>query len=222
MENNQEKMHSMISSVGSEVNLVNVYNKTTTKYNFNSIKTVKEAMGNQAPSLALMRKTNEELSKNLVKLMLAKTARAFNLTRNIEPAQIVELTELIMQDFYYFKLSEVFYVLKQAKYGKYGKTYERIDEPTILSWFIAHDEERTHIAVEKSMLDHDKYTHTEKGRQYDGIFEKAYSEAGKEQDRVKEMAMKLAKKIVYDANAYASEIPPQVKPSDDNQPRAQE
>lgn len=204
-----EKMHSMISSATSEVNIMNVYNKTTTKYNFNAIKTVKDSMTNPAPSLALMRKTNEELAKNIVKLMLAKLARSFNLTRNIEPGQIVELAETIMQDFYYLKLSEVFYVLKQAKYGKYGKIYERIDEPTILGWFTTHDEERTALAVEKSMLEHDKTTHHEKGRQYDGIFEKAYAEQGKEQDKVKEMATKLAKKMVYEAGIKANEIPVQ-------------
>lgn len=219
MENGTEKMLLMISSVSSNESVTQTLEKVSEKYNFTAIKTVAQAMSSQAPSLAVMRKKDKDLTKNILNLMLAKTARAFNLTRNIEPGQILELTELILQDFYYLKISEVFYILKQAKYGKYGKTYERIDEPTVIGWFVMHDEERTNIAVEKTMLEHDKNTHGEKGRQYDGIFEKAYAEEGKEKDRVKEMAMKLAKKIVYDANAYAQESPTGNTP---NEPRAQE
>ena len=206
MENQTEKMHSIISSVPSENNILSVYDNTIKKYNFRGIQTINDAMYSEAPALASMRVKDKELAENMLKLMFAKTARAFNITRNIEPGQIVELVDVVMHDFYYLKLSEIFYVLKQAKMGKFGKTYERLDEPTILGWFNTYAEERTVIAVEQTLSKHDQYTHTEKGRQYDGFFEKALIARNKEQDRVLEVAKKLAHKMVSTANSRAEKI----------------
>ena len=218
MENKMEKMHSIISLVPSEHNVVSVYDSTIQKYNFREILTVKDAMQNKAPALVAMKVKNKELAENMLKLMFAKTARAFNITRNIEPGQIIELVDVILHDYYYLKLSEVFFVLKQAKLGKYGKTYERIDEPTILGWFNTYIEERESIAVENYLQKHDQYTHTEKGRQYDGFFEKALIAKNKEQDKVLEVAKKLAHKMVSSANDRAEKIQQaQVKtPSEDS------
>jgi hypothetical protein len=219
MENQTEKMHSIISSVPSENNILSVYDNTIKKYNFRGIQTINDAMYSEAPALASMRVKDKELAENMLKLMFAKTARAFNITRNIEPGQIVELVDVVMHDFYYLKLSEIFYVLKQAKMGKFGKTYERLDEPTILGWFNTYAEERTVIAVEQTLNKHDKYTHTEKGRQYDGFFEKALIARNKEQDRVLEVAKKLAHKMVSTANSRAEKIQQAqvpTTPQDDN------
>lgn len=201
-----EKMHSIISLVPSEHNVVSVYDSTIQKYNFREILTIKDAMQNKAPALVAMKVKNKELAENMLKLMFAKTARAFNITRNIEPGQIIELVDVILHDYYYLKLSEVFFVLKQAKLGKFGKTYERIDEPTILGWFNTYIEERESIAVENYLQKHDQYTHTEKGRQYDGFFEKALIAKNKEQDKVLEVAKKIANKMVSSANDRAERI----------------
>jgi hypothetical protein len=212
-------MHSIISSVPSENNILSVYDNTIKKYNFRGIQTINDAMYSEAPALASMRVKDKELAENMLKLMFAKTARAFNITRNIEPGQIVELVDVVMHDFYYLKLSEIFYVLKQAKMGKFGKTYERLDEPTILGWFNTYAEERTVIAVEQTLNKHDQYTHTEKGRQYDGFFEKALIARNKEQDRVLEVAKKLAHKMVSTANSRAEKIQQAqvpTTPQDDN------
>ena len=206
MENKMEKMHSIISLVPSEHNVVSVYDSTIQKYNFREILTVKDAMQNKAPALVAMKVKNKELAENMLKLMFAKTARAFNITRNIEPGQIIELVDVILHDYYYLKLSEVFFVLKQAKLGKFGKTYERIDEPTILGWFNTYIEERESIAVENYLQKHDQYTHSEKGRQYDGYFEKALIAKNKEQDKVLEVAKKIANKMVSSANDRAERI----------------
>lgn len=206
MENKMEKMHSIISLVPSEHNVVSVYDSTIQKYNFREILTIKDAMQNKAPALVAMKVKNKELAENMLKLMFAKTARAFNITRNIEPGQIIELVDVILHDYYYLKLSEVFFVLKQAKLGKFGKTYERIDEPTILGWFNTYIEERESIAVENYLQKHDQYTHSEKGRQYDGYFEKALIAKNKEQDKVLEVAKKIANKMVSSANDRAERI----------------
>jgi len=183
---------------------VQVYDRTINKYNFKAIRTINEAMKNESPSLVVMQKKDKDMADNIMKLMLAKTARSFNITRNIEPGQIIELVETLNSEYYYLKLSEVFYILKQAKLGKFGKTYERLDEPTILSWFNTYAEERFEISEQESLKKHEKFTSHEKQRQYDNYFENEYKKQQKEENKVLATAKKLAEKMVNDATKKAS------------------
>jgi hypothetical protein len=199
-----QKMHSIISSAPSELTAVQVYDRTINKYNFKAIRTINEAMKNESPSLVVMQKKDKDMADNIMKLMLAKTARSFNITRNIEPGQIIELVETLNSEYYYLKLSEVFYILKQAKLGKFGKTYERLDEPTILSWFNTYVEERFEISEQESLKKHEKITSHEKQRQYDNYFENEYKKQQKEENKVLATAKKLAEKMVNDATKKAS------------------
>jgi hypothetical protein len=204
--NNEEKMHLMISSKASEISwetkAVNVYNSTMEKYNFRAIQTINDAMRNESPCLVSMRGDvvkrggDPALVDNVLKLMIAKTARAFNLTRNIEPAQIGDLVEDLQQEFFYLKLSEVFFVLKQARMGRLGKTYERLDQPTIMQWFENYAEERLTISETESMQVHEQSTHTEKDRKYDGfILNLQREQSNEEQTKIKNIAYKMAKKM---------------------------
>jgi hypothetical protein len=199
-----QKMHSIISLAPSELTAVQVYDRTINKYNFKAIRTINEAMKNESPSLVVMQKKDKDMADNIMKLMLAKTARSFNITRNIEPGQIIELVETLNSEYYYLKLSEVFYILKQAKLGKFGKTYERLDEPTILSWFNTYVEERFEISEQESLKKHEKITSHEKQRQYDNYFENEYKKQQKEENKVLATAKKLAEKMVNDATKKAS------------------
>ena len=135
-------MHLMISSIASaNEKALSALSSTSEKYNFRGIQTINDAMRNNSPCLVTMRADvvkrggDPALVDNVLKLMIAKTARSFNLTRNIEPAQIEVLVEDLQTEYYWLKLSEVFFVLKQARMGRNGKTYERLDQPTIMGWF---------------------------------------------------------------------------------------
>ena len=202
VENSQEKIHLMISSAASENKAVSVYKSTEEKYNFRAIQTINDAMRNEAPCLVKMRGDvvkkggDPALVDKILQLMIAKTARAFNLTRNIEPAQIEVLVEDLQQEYFWMKLSEVFFVLKQARMGRNGKTYERIDQPTIMGWFNEYAEERLTIAETESMQKHEQSTHTEKDRQYDGYISKLHADQqNNEQKRIMNLAYGMAKKM---------------------------
>lgn len=211
-----EKIHSIISSIPSEVPTIEVYNNTVKKYDFALIKSTKDAMKNESPSLALMKKKNKDLADNILKLMVAKTARSFNITRNIEPNQILDLVETLNTDFYYLKLSEIYYIFKQAKMGKFGKTYERIDEPTILGWFNTYVEERFEIAETESLIEHQKFTAHEKQRQYDNYFENEIKKQKKQENKVMETAKKLAEKMVREATKKSNKTIRDIEKNNDD------
>lgn len=202
MENNQVKLHSMISSVASqETNAISVHDRILQKHNFGAIKTIKDAMKNGSSCLVTMKNTDPVLAGNILKLMVAKTARAFNLTRNIEPAQIECLVEDLQTDYYYLKLSEIYFVLKEARMGRLGKTYERLDQPTIMKWFEDYAEQRLSIGEENYLAQHEQYTSSEKDRKYDGYISKLFKEQQSEQNKkVMNIAYGMAKKMSSSQN----------------------
>lgn len=221
MGDSQEKMHLMISSKGLENKAVTVYDSTVQKYNFGMIKTMNEAMRNESPCLVTMKGDlvkkggDPGLVDKVLQLMIAKTARSFNLTRNIEPAQIEVLVEDLQSEYYYLKLSEVFFVLKQARLGRNGKTYERLDQPTIMSWFDEYAEKRLTAAEEESLQKHEQSTHSEKDRQYDGYISKLHADQKNDEDkRIMNIAYGMAKKMQVNEvlRSQNFQIPEQTQP----------
>jgi hypothetical protein len=196
----------MISSVASAIT---IYEKVTVKYNLQAIKSVKDAMINPSPCLVSMKQEDPLLANKVVELMIAKTARAFNLPngKNIEPEQIQCLVEDVMSEFYFFKLSDVFFILKQARLGRIEKIMERLDQPTIWKWFEDHAAERLSLGEKNTLAEHDQLTYGEKDRKYDGYISKLYSEQQNEQNKkVMNIAYGMAKKMANNSNPQASII----------------
>ncbi len=202
MSDDQEKMHLMISSKVSKNEALKHYQAAVEKYKFAAIRTIRDAMRNDCLPIGKMNqmltKSGEpEHLKNIIEYLIGSTSRSFNLTRNLDLQQISEVTETIRDEFYYLKLSEVFFILKQAKMGRTEKTYERMDEPTIISWFDSYVAERNSIAIEKSLQEHDRYTAGEKERQYEGLIGKMHREqSGAEKNRINNIAFAMAKKMM--------------------------
>lgn len=203
MEDNQEKMHSMISSQGYQGDLIKSLETTSNRYNFPAVRSVEDAMRNNSPTLvaakhsAIAKNNGHNIVKDTLCLMFAKVVRVFNVARNADPTQIVEAVELIESEYFWLKLSDIYFICKQAKMGKYGKTYERIDVPTILGWVETHVNERLMIAEEKSLQEHDKYSGHEKDRKYDGYISKLHEEQTTDkQAQIKNLAYAMAKKMM--------------------------
>ena len=219
MEKQAEKLHLMISSaISQQTTTVEAYEKTVSRYDFPAIKSMRDAIENDSPSIATIKKQlakrdggKVNVISDILKLMFAKTARAFNIARNIEPAQIVDLVQTIESEFYFLKLSEVYLILKNAKMGKYGKLYERIDEPTILGWFNEYVEERVVHFERQTTLKHDQATSHEKGRSYDNFVSNLYMNNQKaEEDRVRNIAYAMAKKMnANNNNQQGAQVQPQ-------------
>ncbi len=175
MENSEVKMHSMISSVNSDVAGVSrAVEKTAVRYHFDKIKSVGEAISNASPSLIdakkimLAKDPTSTLVKDMLQLWIAKTCRSFNVPRNIDPTQIPIVADDIMEDFYYLKLSEIHFVLKRVRKGYHRKNYERIDVEIVYGWFEDYvGQDREPHFEQQNNLNHDAFAHDEKSRQYD-------------------------------------------------------
>ena len=139
--------------------------------------------------------------------MLATTAKSFNIARNLDRSQIPMIAEVLETEYFYLKLSEVHFVLRQGSMGRLGKLYESLDLSTIVGWFDEYVEQRLTIAEHKSLQKHDGHTYNEKSRQYDGLITKMYIDNEKEKyQQIKNLAYSMARKMT-DEKKHKPDIP---------------
>ena len=76
---------------------------------------------------------------------LIYTARLVNLDKNLSTEQIGEAANDVLEDYGYFHIEEVKYLLKRAVRSK--QIYGRLDYNVIMGWFAEYDDERTAEAM---------------------------------------------------------------------------
>lgn len=98
----------------------------------------------QTPSIALARRTygDQPIMEMLVQ-MISNVNDFFNVSRPMNAVQIMETAKLIAKVYYYLKFEEIKFVFENAKTGKWGKIYERLDGSVIMDWFQFYDNDRT-------------------------------------------------------------------------------
>lgn len=71
--------------------------------------------------------------------------------------QTQETAMLIVDEFFNLNLADINFIFKNAKLGRYGKYYDRLDGQIILSWFEEHFNNRCKLAADESIREADKY-----------------------------------------------------------------
>lgn len=74
----------------------------------------------------------------------------FNVGKTMGQDQLVQTVQLIVEDFYYFNVEDFKLCFNNAKRGKYGKIYDRIDGNIIYEWLQKYSEERIGVAYPES------------------------------------------------------------------------
>lgn len=166
-------IHSAIASQPSS-KITKLYESAAKKYNFTKVKTPLQALESESLSLITMRARDKQVCETVMSYMIAKTAKKFNIGKNINPEQIRETLESIFEDYYYLKLSDLYLVLRNGVKGKYGQIYDRFDESVLMGWMEKYTEERFKVAEERQLARHDAVTSDEKGRKYNGFVNDLY------------------------------------------------
>jgi hypothetical protein len=71
----------------------------------------------------------------------------FNVTVKMNPAQIAETAEIILEKFYFMRLDEIKLCFRRAKAGDYGELYNRLDGSVIIGWLNLYDRQRSEVVV---------------------------------------------------------------------------
>jgi len=81
---------------------------------------------------------------------------ALNIQRKMSPEQIEKTSGYILDDFYYLKIPDIYFVFTEAGKGRYGEFYESLDGAKIMSWFDKYVEQRAEFCFERGLREHEK------------------------------------------------------------------
>ena len=127
----------------------------TTPANFKHVKTVKLACQDQSDALSVIKKkVGEEVSLAIIKVWIINLNDYLNISRKMNPAQIDETANLIMEEFFYLKTSDIALIFKRIKTGYYGGFYESIDGMKILDMMHQYAEERINMHMNENDRQH--------------------------------------------------------------------
>jgi hypothetical protein len=126
-----------------------------------------ERQAAMTPALALA--SGEQLSRlrqrdkpallKALSLLITQLGNSFNVGKNVDTLQVYECATLLAEKYWYLRLEEFVYVFKQARLGKYGKVYDRLDVQVISEWLSTYDtgerlaemERRRQVQLEQEM-----------------------------------------------------------------------
>lgn len=92
----------------------------------------------------------------MVVLILTDIVQFVNVGKTMNPDQISRTADIIIKDYYYYKLEDFKLFSEQFIKGVYGKLFDRLDGTIILEALEIYDFERTEQAQHESDLKHEQ------------------------------------------------------------------
>lgn len=155
------------------------------------LRTPKQAIFFNNPSLAVIKKECGQMATDsFITEILTDLVMSFNVGKTMNEMQIVEMVKLIQVDYYFLKPSELKYCFNNAKMGKYGQLYDRIDMSVIFYWLERYMEERTNVVITENQ-NKNKELNTFDSTNVQPKFLEILKNAVKSVDPVKEINMDL-------------------------------
>ncbi len=132
------------------------YNPENIK-SFGKINSIKKAVESDTVSLAVLKKQNsEKLVIQYIILWVTKLNEFLNINRKMSFEQMQKTAEYILQDYYYLKQSDLYFIFSQAEKGRYGEFYDCLDGAKILGWFEKYDIERANYVYDEGLKEYEK------------------------------------------------------------------
>lgn len=118
-------------------------------------KSITDAIRSELPALATIRKQQgEKVCIAVLIQILADCVEFFNVGKSMNDAQLVETCKLIMNEFYFLKVSDLQLFFSRFKSGYYGQLFDRLDGSVIIIALRAYCEERITTAESLSLEAH--------------------------------------------------------------------
>lgn len=89
----------------------------------------------------LQNEKGEGYVKALLTLLIIDTVDFLNIGKTMNNNQVMQTVELILEDYWHYKVDHFVLVFNKAKKGYFGKQYDRIDGQVIFSWLEQFDRE---------------------------------------------------------------------------------
>jgi hypothetical protein len=121
------------------------------------INRIDESINSTTPSLAAFRKYNGS-QRTYAALMwqLMKFSKYMEVGKGMDDEKIEFTAELIMDDYYHLKFTDVYLCLKMGIGGKFGMSYDRMDVQTVMIWFEKYNVKRLEAAEAERLRERKK------------------------------------------------------------------
>ena len=141
----------------SKKNLLEKYSPKNCMLDFGKVKTIEQALNSKAPSIAsFQRQQGRQFTEGLITFWLLYLNNILNLNKPMSEEQINLCSNMVVEEFYMFKVSDLTLLFKRIISGQYGEFYERLSIDKILTFFRTYLEERFTLAGEASLRNHEE------------------------------------------------------------------
>ena len=127
------------------------------------IKSLDQARKAKVPTLAAMTRDQRDgqlIGKEEVTRMIAKWLielnKLMNLKKPMSNAEIIMCSQMIMEDYYYLKSTDLAFFFTGIIKGERGEMYESLSITKIMSWLSQYSDERMNISSQEAQMKHDK------------------------------------------------------------------
>lgn len=124
---------------------------------FKNVTSMEIAIADKSISLVRMKRgEGEKETLKFISKFIAKLNDSLNIQRKMNSEQIANTAEFILQDYFYLKQSDLYFVFNEAEKGRYGQFFDCLDVSKIISWFDKYVEQRAEFVFEKGLREHEK------------------------------------------------------------------
>lgn len=110
------------------------------------------------PALSVVKKeAGAQAAAAYVTVMLADIEQFYNVKQNLSEVQLRMLAEMIIKNFYFFRVADLKLFAEKFKLGLYGKIYDRIDGGVIMDALAQYADERMNEAEAYSQKESSKF-----------------------------------------------------------------
>ena len=112
-------------------------------------KTLEDALISKTPTLATFQKRTSEIHVMAVMTLLVNDLiNFFAVSKTIGDTQLADTVKMLVEDFYYLNIEDFKLCFSNAKKGRYGKVYDRVDGSMIYEWVDTYARGRMSVAME--------------------------------------------------------------------------
>ena len=141
----------------SKKNLLEKYSPKNCMLHAGKITSIEQALNSKAPSIAsFQRQQGRQFTEGLITFWLLYLNNILNLNKPMSEEQINLCSNMVVEEFYMFKVSDLTLLFKRIISGQYGEFYERLSIDKILTFFRTYLEERFTLAGEASLRNHEE------------------------------------------------------------------
>lgn len=130
-------------------------------------RSVDDVFKSAEPALGMVAsELGENHARAIVVILLSELVGFFNASNTMNDSQVAITTDLIIEEYPYFKVDDLKLVFRNAMKGRYGDIYNRLDGSVIMGWLRQYNKERCARADVLSYNEHKRMNETEGGGLY--------------------------------------------------------